>query len=43
MAFKKTKVIIPVAMDMAGTEGKAVVYQSGINHEVFLRSVQEIG
>lgn len=41
--FKRRKVIIPVAMDMAGTEGKAVVYQCGINHEVLLRSVQEIG
>lgn len=34
--------VIPVAMDMAGAEGEAVVYQSGIDHQVLLRSVQEI-
>ena len=33
---------VPVAMDMRGAEGKAVVQQGGVDHGPVLRPLQEV-
>ena len=33
---------IPVAMDMGGTEGKAVVDESGVDEDALLRPLQQV-
>lgn len=34
--------VLPVAMDVAGTKGKTVMYQSRVNHDVLLGTIQQI-
>lgn len=34
--------ILPVAVDMASAKGEAVVYQSGVDHDVFLCTIQQV-